>query len=475
MSWVDSGARKLAVAVAIVLGLGGTGAVMNVASGDDEPTVYAYFDDASPLIVGNDVKSNGVKVGSVASMGVEDGKAKVGLALDEAVLPIHEDARATIRPVGLLGERIVDLDRGSASAPTLGEGGDISAERTGRSTDLDEVLNTVDEPTGTALSALVTTLGEGVRGRGGNIDHAIRALEPSLRNTDDLVKILHDQTSLLVEMLDAIGPLTGALANRRGAELDRLVASTETALSATGRHEEAFDATLRELPSALEEARATLRAVDAAGKATTPVLASLRPATRDLVELSRELEAFSAAAEPALDGLDPVLTQAKALLDHARPLAASLRRSGPDLKRSVNGARPVATQLLDNLGDVLDMVRFWGLSTKQQDSLSHYFRAHFVAVTETASGLLPTGHGVPGIPAIPDPTPELDTLRDPLDGLSQLGGEDGLLGGEGGLLGSGGLLGGSARSPRRTQSGSATGLSQEQETSLLDYMIGGQS
>jgi len=67
--------------------------------------VVAEFRDASPMLVGNDVKLHGVKVGDVAGMTEENGIAKVALELGPEAQPLHTDARATVRPVSLLGER----------------------------------------------------------------------------------------------------------------------------------------------------------------------------------------------------------------------------------------------------------------------------------------------------------------------------------------------------------------------------------
>ena len=94
-----------------------------------------------------------------------DNKAHLTLRLDGAFAPIHEDARVAIRPVSLLGERFVDLDRGTDSAPVLPDGGLIPATQTRRSVDLDEVLSAVDDPTGEALAALLVGLGGGLAGR----------------------------------------------------------------------------------------------------------------------------------------------------------------------------------------------------------------------------------------------------------------------------------------------------------------------
>jgi len=458
--------RTVAIVAVSVLALLSVTGLSLLKTDADETTVYAYFRDASPLIKGNDVKMHGVKVGVIDSIEVEDGMARVGLRVEKEAQPLYSDARAVVRPVGLLGERFVDLDRGTPDKQAIPVGGTIPVEHTGGVSDLDEVLNTVDQPTGAALAALVTTLGEGMRGTGTDISAAIKALEPAMRDTRPLVEVLDEQSQALTDMVDALAPLTGALATEDGKRLDGLVGAADTLLSTTAENQQALDHTLATLPSALEEARRTLRSLGRASRSTTPTLRAIRPTTDNLAQLSRELTAFSKAAGPALEGLDPVLEQGQALIENARPVVASLRSSGADLSGTARGARPVVEELLGNLRDVLDFVKFWALTTTNEDGLAHYFRAHFVVTDDIPLGLVPgdTSSGVLtsddeqggllpnlGVPGLP-----------PLDGL--LGGGDGaLLGGLDSLLG---------RSSRRD--GSATGLTTTQEQAMLDTLIGGQ-
>lgn len=453
--------RIVAVAVAAVLGLAITGRTTVDMMSEEDPDVYVYFADASPLIKGNDVKASGVKVGTIGSIEVEKGIAKVGLVLDDEVLPIHQDATARVRPVGLLGERFVELDRGTPEAKVLAEGASLPLEQTSRATDLDEVLNMVDAPTGTALSMLVTTLGQGMLGKGEEADAAIRALAPALQDTDRLGGILKDQNAVIQQLIDSVTPVAEQLATDNGKQLDRLVGATDRTLGATARSDAALADTLERLPATLREARTTLSALSGAAGATAPVLAALRPATENLVKISKELKAFSRSAEPALNGLDPVLDQAEVLLDRARPVAQSLAALSPEMEATADSGRRVATRTLDNLSTVLDFVRFWALTTNGQDGLSHYFRAHVVVTSEILTGYLPES---PDAAPVKPPADKNQGVAPPLEGL---------LTGLGDLAAPlEGLLGGK-KSSKAASGGSATGLTSSQEQNLLSYLIGG--
>ena len=198
-----------AVPVVVLLAVAGT-----AVAGDGKPShveVVAEFADAGAILKGNDVRVDGVHAGIVDRVKLVDNKAHLTLRLDGAFAPIHEDARVAIRPVSLLGERFVDLDRGTDSAPVLPDGGLIPATQTRRSVDLDEVLSAVDDPTGEALAALLVGLGGGLAGRGADAAEAIEALAPALTDTAGLLSLLSDQNALLSELIDRAQPALSAL------------------------------------------------------------------------------------------------------------------------------------------------------------------------------------------------------------------------------------------------------------------------
>lgn len=471
--------RLLAVALVTTVAISATALGIENATEEQDPTVYAEFVDASPLIVGNDVRLNGVSVGRVSSMGVRDGVARVGLNLGTGALPLHTDARFTIRPVGLLGERFVALERGTPSAPVVPLGGTIPTSQTGKATDLDEVLDAVDRPTGTALAALVTSLGEGVRGHGGELDDAVAALAPAMQSTTRLASILRDQNTVLTRLIDSVEPVTGALAAERGRQLNRLVRTSDQILDVTASRQRSIDATLGALPGVLSDARGSLRQLSGAARTTTPTLAALRPTTDRLGRLSVELRRFARSADPALASVRPVLDQARRMIHEARPVVAVLHQTGPDLSATARNARPVAVRLMDNLTNVLEFVKGWALTTNGTDGLAHYFRAHAVATHDAATGTLQARSGAPEGGKLVEPrVPEvpLPDLRPPKAPLPQLDPEGPLPRDV-----DPGRRPPDTKMPKRqplpegTEPGSVTGLSMHQERRLLGYLVGGVS
>lgn len=450
----------------VALGLVAAVAVTTAARGDDDArTVTAMFADASPLVPRSEVKMSGVTVGEIESITVQDNLAAVEITLDDSAPTLYSDARAVISAKDLLGERFVSLEPGTPSNPPLPEPAVIDREHTDRQVDLQEVLDTVDDPTGEGLAALVSTLGEGMNGNGENIADAYRALAPAMKRADDLAVLLAEQNTVLGRLIDSTEPVARAVATERGDRLDRLVGSTTTVLEATATENDALATSLQRLPSTIATARRTLARLSGVADTTTLTLSELRPFSSDLPDISAELRRFSEAADPALASLPEVLKKGEKMLDELGPLAKVLEKGGPDLRSITASGRRLSEKALGKrLRDLMEFVRGWSLSTSSYDALSHYFRA-MVPVSPKALAQA-AGGAVPGAPRPKesgpvDPTGEADAPLLDLPGLEDLLDLGGLLGG---------LTGGGARDRE-----SATGLSADQERSLLGQILGGGS
>jgi phospholipid/cholesterol/gamma-HCH transport system substrate-binding protein len=432
-----------------------------VYSSGKKPTVRvsAMFTDAYPMVAGNTVKIAGVQVGTIGEVLPADGMARVTMDLDPEVLPLHTDARATIVTQDLLGERYIALERGSTQAPVLPEGGTLSKTQTNRVVDLQDVLNAADTPTSTALAALITSSGEGLRGNGQNASDTVKALAPTMHQADDLVKVLNGQNAQLNRMIDNAQPVSAALASNHGQELHHLVGSTSAIMNTMGDQQQALRDTLAQLPSSIASARNTLGQLAGVAGPTAHTLASVRPTTDNLTQISHELNDFSDAADPALASLPPVLDRANELLEQARPVVRDLRPAGPDIKDITHSFRSLNAGALTHLTDLMELAKGWTLATTDYDSNGHYFKA---ILGFSPNDLGPLGMGpVPGAPrkypALPLPAPP----EPPFNKVGKAAQPEGP---------------GDPRTSRPTGStdDGATGLTSKQEHSMVGQMLGGQ-
>jgi phospholipid/cholesterol/gamma-HCH transport system substrate-binding protein len=469
-----------AVAAAVVFGVGAAVALKATAS--DRVEVTAYFADAQPLHSGDQVKAAGVPVGTIDSIVLDHGVAKLDMSVDRTVLPLHTDATARITQQDLLGERYVDVQRGSPTAPALPQPYVLQKQQTSRGTDLQEVLNSVDNPTGTALAAMLTTAGEGLQGQGTNAADAITALKPAMQQTGELSSILGEQNQVLSQLIDRARPVAQSVAAGQGQKLDHLVDSTTGTLGAVSDREEQVQNTLVQLPQTIASARRTLAHLSGVSDPTADSLAGLRPLTNDLDNVSGELQRFSDAADPALASLPAVLDRGNSLLDEAGPLVRSLQPAGPDLRSIGPDAKYLSdTATSAKLTNLMEFVKGWSMATSDYDATSHYFKAIVVATPKAiggsaAGGLLPGG-SKPLIPSLPLPggpgaTPGPPPYGTPAPGTSSDPGGSA----PAGQAPTDNNTGANSAPDGTKQSASgpsATGLRPAQEGAMLDQMLGG--
>lgn len=81
--------------------------------GDDSYPLYAKFTSVSGLRVGNPVKMLGMEIGRVEALTIdqEDLKAVVEIRIKNGI-KVYDDAIASIKTEGLIGDRYVSLDPG---------------------------------------------------------------------------------------------------------------------------------------------------------------------------------------------------------------------------------------------------------------------------------------------------------------------------------------------------------------------------
>ncbi len=91
--------------------------------------IYANFSSVSGLVTGADVHVAGLQAGELLEIQVPkqpSGQYRVKMRLDEKLHPlIRQDSVATIQTEGLVGDKFLEIDKGSDSAPPCPGGGTI--------------------------------------------------------------------------------------------------------------------------------------------------------------------------------------------------------------------------------------------------------------------------------------------------------------------------------------------------------------
>ena len=81
--------------------------------GDDTYTLYARFNKVTGLRTGNPVNMLGLEVGRVAELTIDQEKQRAVVTMKiKKGLKIYDDAIASIKTEGLIGDKYVDIDAG---------------------------------------------------------------------------------------------------------------------------------------------------------------------------------------------------------------------------------------------------------------------------------------------------------------------------------------------------------------------------
>ena len=159
--------------------------------------IRAHVPSGADLVVGNDVRIGGDRVGVVNKITpLRDDEGKVSaildLKLDQTAKPLSTDSTVIVRPRSALGLKYVEVTPGD-SRDLLDAGDTLSLRQaTPRPVEIDQVFNTFSAPTRRGIQQTLTGLGGGLAGRGADLNEAIGALRPLV---DRLVPVARNLAS----------------------------------------------------------------------------------------------------------------------------------------------------------------------------------------------------------------------------------------------------------------------------------------
>ena len=257
---------------------------------DQTITYSAQFSNVSGLRDGQFVRAAGVEVGKVKNVKLLDGgrSLQVDFTVDKT-LPLYQSTTAQIRYADLIGNRYLELERGSGEGADriLPPGGLIPLTRTQPALDLDALI--------------------------GGFKPLFKALDPEKVNkiAEGLITVFQGQGGTINDILDQTAQLTSALAERDQAVGD-VIKNLTIVFDTTVKHQKQFDETVQNLEALITGlknradplATATANISDAADT-IADLLGANRPLLKDTVG---RLEGVARPLVEKQNELDEVLT-----------------------------------------------------------------------------------------------------------------------------------------------------------------------
>jgi phospholipid/cholesterol/gamma-HCH transport system substrate-binding protein len=271
--------------------------------------VTAQFENASQLVKGNLVQVSGLPAGKVEDIRLTpDGQAELTLSIDEDYAPLRQGTLATVRMASLSGvaNRYIDLRLPGGEQPAIPDGGTIRQESTTTAVDLDEIFNTLDEPTRKDLQRLIKGLDAQHEGRGEEMNAGLLYLNPSLSASSRLFRELNSDSKLLERFVVSSSQLVTDLADRRD-DLAGLVDDLATTTNAIGSEQEALRDSVQQLPDFMRRANTTFLNLRATLDDLEPLVDDSKPVAKKLRPFLAELRPLARDAKPTFQDLSRLL------------------------------------------------------------------------------------------------------------------------------------------------------------------------
>ncbi len=307
--------------------------------------ISAQVPNANTLLPGNEVRIGGVRVGVVEDVEPqqnEDGdlSVKLDLALDADIEELPADSTVVVRARSALGLKYLEIARGTSSEG-IGAGGilPLSAAEI-QPVEIDEVLNTFDEPTRVAIQDNLVEFGNALAGRGPTLNAAIGRLNELLPELESVMANLAAPKTRLDRFFPAIARTAAEVAPVAAEQAQMFVALDTTFGAFANVARPYLQDTISETPPTLDVG--------------TRVLPRLRPFFQHSASLFQDLEPGIEAVRvngptiaTALEIGAPILKDSKSLNRQLAPTAQALEDFSDD---------PGVNAGLDRLDETADIL-----------------------------------------------------------------------------------------------------------------------
>ncbi|HEX4364212.1 MAG TPA: MlaD family protein [Solirubrobacteraceae bacterium] len=299
------------------------------ARASDEQRYTVVLDNAFGLTEGSDLRSAGVPIGKVEQLDVQRSTARA-LATIVITKPsfagFHADVFCEVKPQSLIGEYYMDCDPGTKPGPAPRT---IPVQQTAGTIPPDLVLDILRRPARERFGLILTELGSGLTGRGGDIQTTLRRAVPALRETDKVLAILDANRTTINQLTRNADTVLAAIAANRH-DVARFVRTAGETTQIAASRASALSATVDKLPRFERELRPTLADLATTARRQTPALRDLRAAAPELTTFLTRLGPFATSARPAVRGLGraaqtgiPAVKQARSTVKQLRALGAA--------------------------------------------------------------------------------------------------------------------------------------------------------
>lgn len=264
--------------------------------------VRAELPGGANLVVGNDVRIGGARVGLVSSIAPKregtEYYAEVTMKLDKKIEPLPKDSRLVVRPRSTIGLKYIQLTEGK-SPEGIPQNGLIPRSQAIRASEFDDLLNTLRPEVRNNYRKVLIEFGNGLAGRGGDINDAFGELNPLLESFEPFMRMLSDRSTGFERFLKAIARVAGdfaPVADQGG----NVFVNADITFAGFASATVGIQETLEEAPSALDTFTEELPKQRPYLRKVTRLVEAFDPAAPYLPAVSDDLAVIATKGQPAL-------------------------------------------------------------------------------------------------------------------------------------------------------------------------------
>lgn len=349
--------------------------------------VRFIMSDAQGIRQGTSVRIGDVSAGTVHSITLNKrDQVVVDARLDSDKGPVGKNASVSVEALNLLAQRYLAIKKGNVQDPAP-SGYLLPSSRVTVSTNLEQVLSTLDANTRDRLGLLLNEAGIALSGRRGDVSLLLGQLPHTLSAMNDLLGRLVSDNATLGAVIDHGDRFITAMNTQRG-QFVNLIDTLGKVSASLGSRQQELATTLARAPGMLRTTQAFLADLRDTTVPLGPAADNLSATAGPLVGTLRELRPFTDAATPTLrQATDdaPALTR---LGQQATPViarAAGTARALSVFSDASGQAAPTLNSSEDNIFAILDN---WSHAIQYRDALSHYFRGEPAMTSDTVQSVI---------------------------------------------------------------------------------------
>jgi phospholipid/cholesterol/gamma-HCH transport system substrate-binding protein len=287
---------------------------------------------------GQTVRVSGVRIGDIAKVDLENGRAIITMDIDRKYDGlVKKNWTGLLRPKTGLKDMFIELSPSVTGGDTseAPEGYMIPVANTMPDVNPDEFLASLDADTRDYLKLLLNGARGGLEGRADDLNAVLKRFEPTYRDISLVSTEVAKRRVELRRLIHALNQLNTEL-GRKDDDLAELVSTSAEVFKAFAAERGNVQATVRELPGALEATTDALGRVEQFAQVLQPAADEIRPAIRALRKANAETLPFAKEAEPQLrEDIRPFIRDLRPLVRELTPAAHDLVEAEPDFKRTV--------------------------------------------------------------------------------------------------------------------------------------------